>query len=372
MPRKLNEINRNLAFVICLFFASSAFAQKYSNEFLSIGAGARAQGMGNAMVAGVDDVTSAYWNPAGLVRIKETTGLQAMAMHAEWFAGVGNYDYLGVSIPMRNKRRLALSMIRFGIDGIPNTLSLFEDDGTVNYNNILEFSAADYAFLLTYAQPLKVRSGDLSIGGNMKIIRRIIGTFADSWGFGVDVGAQYRKGNFQFGLLAKDLTTTFNAWSINYTDQEKVILLQTGNDLPDLSTNEITKQGFNLGAAYTVDAGIVKITPEVNMVMTTDGKRNVLLSGNTFSADLAFGVEVNYKNSVFLRGGVDQFQEELNFDGSKSLLARPSLGIGLNMGSFRVDYAFGDLDDSRNTYSHVVSLLLDLKIREREDADFWE
>lgn len=341
-------------------------AQKYSNEFLSIGVSGRAQALGNAMVAGVDDVTAAYWNPAGLTQIKETTGLQLSAMHAEWFAGVGNYDYFGVSIPMRNRRRMALSMIRFGIDGIPNTLSLFEDDGTINYDNIVEFSAADYAFLLSYAQPVKIGSGDLSLGGNVKIVRRLVGTFADSWGFGIDLGAQYRLGNLQLGLLAKDITTTFNAWTVNFTEQEKIVLLQTGNDLPNLSSNEITKPGINLGAGYQVEAGIVSVRPEVNFILTTDGKRNVLAPGDPLSLDLAMGLEVGYKNSVFLRAGVDQFQKQIEFDGTETTQMRPSLGIGLKAAAFRVDYAYTDLGDARNTYSHVISLLLSLKKRQND------
>ena len=130
---------------IVLFFCllgNPIFAQKYSNEFLSIGVSANAQALGNAVVAQVDDVTAAYWNPAGLANISSETGLQIGAMHAEWFAGIGKFDYLGVTLPMANSnRRLGISLIRFGIDGIPNTLSLYEDDGTVNYDNIVEFSA---------------------------------------------------------------------------------------------------------------------------------------------------------------------------------------------------------------------------------------
>ncbi|MEO1628986.1 MAG: hypothetical protein AAFV25_27815 [Bacteroidota bacterium] len=40
---------------------------KYSNEFLSLGIGARAQAMSTAQVASTEDVLSTFWNPAGLV-----------------------------------------------------------------------------------------------------------------------------------------------------------------------------------------------------------------------------------------------------------------------------------------------------------------
>jgi hypothetical protein len=43
---------------------------KYAGEFLSIGIGGRALGMGSAAVALASDVTAGYWNPAGLVNVK--------------------------------------------------------------------------------------------------------------------------------------------------------------------------------------------------------------------------------------------------------------------------------------------------------------
>jgi len=90
---------------ILLVIANSSFSQKYSNEFLNIGVGARAQAMGNAFVASVDDVTAGFWNPAGLAGIDMKKGIQVGAMHAEWFGGVGKYDYLGAVIPFKDGKR---------------------------------------------------------------------------------------------------------------------------------------------------------------------------------------------------------------------------------------------------------------------------
>ena len=64
---------------------------KYSNEFLSLGIGARAYGMGGAVVSSVNDVTAGYWNPAGLVEIKDN--IQLSFMHNEQFAGIAKHDY---------------------------------------------------------------------------------------------------------------------------------------------------------------------------------------------------------------------------------------------------------------------------------------
>src|SRR5262245_39145801 len=69
--------------------------RKYSNEFLNIGVGARALGMGNANVASTEGVNAGYWNPSGL--LKQKNDLEVGLMHAEYFAGIAKYDYLGAS-----------------------------------------------------------------------------------------------------------------------------------------------------------------------------------------------------------------------------------------------------------------------------------
>lgn len=350
--------------LILFFFGVSNHlaAQKYSNEFLNIGIGARAQALGNAVVANVDDVTAGYWNPAGLAALDREAGLQFSAMHAEWFAGIGKFDYLAATMPLANQDgRLALSIIRFGIDGIPNTLSLYEADGTVNYDNIVEFSAADYAFIGSYGQRTKALGGKLWVGGNVKVVRRIIGSFANSWGFGIDLGAQYRSGNFAAGIMARDLTNTFNAWRVQFTEQEKQVLLATGNDLPELSSLELTRPQIQMGASYLFQFEKVGLRPELDLFVTTDGKRNTLLPGDPFSIDPALGVEADYKKLVYLRAGVNQFQRSTDFDGKENIALRPSLGVGLHISRLQIDYAYTDLGDAQNRYSHVISLLLELR-----------
>ena len=351
------------AFISNLLTIIHLHAQKYSNEFLSIGVGARAQGMGNAVIASIDDVTAGYWNPAGLASFGVNDGLQLGAMHAEWFAGVGKFDYLGMTLPSSSgQRRVGLSLIRFGIDDIPNTLSLFDDDGTVNYDNISSFSAADYAFIGSYAQKLKAKEGNnFYVGGNVKVIRRVIGTFASSWGFGLDLGMQYHFGKLKFAAVGRDITSTFNAWNVTFSDKEKAVLLATGNELPDINSLEVTKPQVLIGAAYTFELKKFNISPEFNLVATTDGKRNTLISGDPISIDPSLGVEVNYNDFLFLRAGISQFQQETDFAGDQYYISRPSIGVGLKLFSLRVDYAYTDLGDSQDRYSHIVSLQVDLK-----------
>src|SRR6476660_3565921 len=189
---KLKELTAFLLAIIACVDGAGQF-RKYSNEFLNIGAGARGLAMGSAQVASVNDGTAGYWNPAGLVYIKDKP--QVNVMHAEYFAGIGKYDYASIAIPTTgNKRVIGVTTLRFAVDDIMNTLFLVEPDGSINYNNIQAFSSADYGFIFSLAQKLKQTSNkNLQFGVNAKVIHRHVGSFAKAWGFGLDAGLQYSK-----------------------------------------------------------------------------------------------------------------------------------------------------------------------------------
>ncbi|MCY7409020.1 MAG: PorV/PorQ family protein [Chitinophagales bacterium] len=337
----------------------SLFAQffKYSNEFLNIGVGARGLGMSGAMVASTSDVTSAYWNPAGLALMDKKFDLGLM--HSEYFAGIAKYDYAGVALPLQDKvksRTLAFSLIRFGVDDIPNTLFLIEPDGSINYNNITSFSVADYAFLISYAQKLPIEG--MRIGGNLKIVHRTAGDFAASWGMGIDAGLQYDKKKWKFGAVVKDITTTFNAWSYNFTAEEQAIFAQTNNLIPENSV-ELTAPQLIFGAGYEFSFSKNKISllPEIDLDCTFDGQRNTLISGSFVSIDPKVGVEAGYKHIIYLRAGVGNFQHVTNIDSSRVLTVQPNMGVGIKLNSVSIDYALTNLGDlSGSLYSHVFSL----------------
>jgi hypothetical protein len=140
--------------LLCVSVFVQAQAPKYSNEFLTIGVGARALGMAGAQVSQVSDVTAGYWNPAGLVNTEGDR--QVALMHSEYFAGIGKYDYGAITAPIDSMRHFGFSVLRFGIDDIANTIDLIDKDGVVLYNNVTSFSAADYAFLLSYSSQTKI------------------------------------------------------------------------------------------------------------------------------------------------------------------------------------------------------------------------
>ena len=354
-----------------LFFSYKSFSQfrKYSNEFLNIGAGARGLAMGNAQVASVSDATAGYWNPAGLTGVKDNPN--ATLMHAEYFSGIAKYDYASVAIPVQeNKRTLGFSLLRFAVDDIPNTLFLVEPDGSINYNNIQTFSSADYAFLFSFAQNLKQsEKRNISFGANAKVIYRKVGHFASAWGFGIDAGVQMHGEKWNAGIVARDLTTTFNAWSYKFTDKEKEVLYLTKNDIPVKST-ELTAPRLVIGGGYNFNFGkSVKLLAEANLDVTFDGKRNTVLAGNTVSADPHLGLEATIKDVFFVRGGITNFQKALadgdTLNQKKVWIYQPSIGAGFKIKNVMLDYAFTNLANQSNPlYTHVISLRIVLKKKE--------
>jgi hypothetical protein len=354
-------MNRLIAAALAFLSVNAGFGQirKYSNEFLAIGVSARALGMSNSVVASVTDVTSGYWNPAGLNQM--AFDMQLGFMHSEYFGGIAKYDYGAIAFPSKDRaRRMAFSLIRLGVDDIPNTLRLIEPDGSVNYNNVTSFSVADYAFIFSYAQPIKWKN--LNVGGNAKIIHRKAGSFAKAWGFGFDLGAQWERNHWKLGLMARDITTTFNAWSFGFTAEEEQILLLTGNEVPDNSL-ELTAPRLIVGGAY-VDNVTEKlsVTGELNLDITTDKRRNVLIAASPFSLDPHIGVELGYAGIVFLRSGLGNIQRHLSDSSTDQVLTMQlNLGVGLKLKSFAIDYAYTDLGDQAEAlYSHVFSLRADI------------
>ena len=355
------QLTISLLLAIVFPLVSAAQFRKYSNEFLNIGAGARGMAMGNAQVASVEDATAGYWNPAGLTGVKDHPN--ATIMHAEYFAGIAKYDYAALAIPIHdNKRTLGFSILRFAIDDIPNTLFLVEPDGSINYNNIQSFSSADYAFLFSFAQSIKeTDEKHISVGANAKVIYRKVGTFATAWGFGLDAGIQMRGKKWRAGLVARDITTTFNAWSFKFTEQEKEVLYLTNNDIPVKST-ELTAPRVILGGGYDFRISkSINLLAEANADITFDGKRNTVITSSLLSVDPHLGIEASIKKVFFVRAGISNFQKALadgdTLNQKKVWIYQPSLGAGFKINNVSLDYAFSNLANQSNPlFTHVFSL----------------
>jgi hypothetical protein len=352
-------------FTTIFFLSATAQFRKYSNEFLNIGAGARGLAMGSAQIASVMDGTAGYWNPAGLVGVKDHPQLNVM--HAEYFTGIGKYDYASIVFPtVNNKRVFAITGLRFAVDDIMNTLFLVEPDGSINYNNIQAFSSADYAFLLSFAQKLKENSNkNIHFGLNAKIIHRSVGKFAKAWGFGIDAGLQIIHDKWKFGIAGRDITSTFNSWSFSFTEKEKQTLYLTNNEIPVKST-EMTAPRLVVGVARDFKLSKkVNLLAEANFDITFDGQRNTVISSDPVSIDPKLGLECNFNNVFFVRAGINNFQKALadgdTLNQKKVWIYQPGAGAGFRISNVTIDYAFTNLANQSNPlFTHVFSLRLDL------------
>lgn len=330
--------------------------RKYSNEFMNIGVDAAALGMSNAVVATTRDVNSGYWNPAGLIHLEDH---QVSLMHANYFANIAQYDYLAYASSIDDRSAWGISLIRFGVDDILNTTELIDSQGNIDYNRISLFSTADYGFTFSYARKLPVPG--FQYGVNTKVIRRIIGKFASSWGFGFDVGIQFEKNDWQFGLMLRDITTTYNVWNIDEAEYKKIANAIPGENQELPESTEITAPKVQLGIAKKFIIHYdYSILAAANMNMRF-AKTNDLISTDFVSVDPAVGLEFGYTDLVFLRAGVGNFQNVAQLDSSEKVGFQPNIGLGFKYKGIQIDYALTDLgNQSTALYSNIFSVKVDL------------
>ncbi len=328
-------------------------ARHYSNEFLNIGVDARSLAMGNAVVANIANGTAGYWNPSGLSAVN---GKQLNLMHAAYFANIAQYDYLSYANTMDKRTGYNISLIRFGVDNIMNTTQLIDAQGNINYDRISYFSAADYA--LSFSAGRKNVFKGMSIGATAKLIYRHIGDFAQGFGFGFDVGAQYQLKKWQLGLMLRDITTTFNYWSVNKDRFDEISQAVAGQNQTAPNSVELTLPKMQLGVARSFH-----LKSNLDLLTELDlnarfFKMHSLISSDVISLEPALGLEFTYYKLAFIRLGVNNFRNEDFFDENR-LKFQPNAGLGFKYKGIAIDYGLTNIG-SDGFYSHVFSLSVDL------------
>jgi len=340
--------------ILVLLLYSQNIAQgisigKYAGEFLAGGVGARAIGMGSAFVALANDGTAGYWNPAGLSEINYP---QVILMHANRFSGEVNYDYLSVSLPWNDKNAIGISVIRLGIDRIPDTRNALLDYGFDNLsgtndegegNGILDpgsherldiskiryFSNTDYAFLFSFS---KVKNKAISYGANIKLLRRSIGENS-ALGVGFDVGILYKADSgLRLGANLMDITTTLVAW--------------------DNGTKELISPTIKTGLAYmyTIPYFDIIVTPLVDWDIRFENRKYAsYLNLGAISCDMHYGLELCIKRRMYIRGGINDIKKF-------------STGAGISLPKLFIDYSFVSFngeDGLGNSHRVSLSLIID-------------
>ena len=240
-----------------------------------------------------------------------------------------------------------------------DTTELIDSQGNIDYNRIRLFSTADYGFTFSYAR--KLNFSGLQYGVNAKVIRRIIGKFASSWGFGFDAGLQFEKNDWQFGLMLRDITNTNNVWNIDEAAYKKIADAIPGQNQELPESTEITAPKAQLGLSkkfiIRYDYSILAAA-NINMRFA---KTNDLLSTDFISVDPALGFEFGYTDLVFLRAGAGNFQNIQQLDGAEKVGFQPNIGLGFKYKGIQVDYALTNLGNQNTTlYSNIFSVKVDL------------
>ena len=346
--------------------ASAQRIAKYGADFLAGGVGARALGMGGTHVALAQDVTAAYWNPAGLHQLQYP---EIAYMHVERFAGAVSFDYGGAALPVTEQSTVSFSFFRSGVNDIVNTLEAWDpalDQPKPNYESfITRFSAADYAFFLGYAR--HVTEG-FTVGLTGKVVRRTIGDFADAWGYSFDLGAQYRTERLRLGVNLQDLSTMLQSWSVNpdafqATDGDGTPIPfedAFGQDLPEGGTELVLPVvRFGSGVVLPV-AEAHQVTLGADLDLAFDGQQAFVPNIGDVSFHPRVGGEYAYKEVVALRAGINRIQvgDAIGLD------VTPSLGAGLTLQQLSIDFSFGDfagLAAEDLGYSYRISAQLRLE-----------
>jgi hypothetical protein len=356
-PNTIKSLYSSL--LLSLFFIPTVYAQsfttaKYGNDFLSIGAGARALGMGSAYVASANDVTAAYWNPAGLFGLKN---YQASYMHSERFSGVVSYDYAGFALPVNDRGVLAISAFRQGVDNIKNTLNVYNDaNGIPDPTQITTFSATDMAVFVTYANQLRE---NVNWGVSAKVLNSKIGPFANAWGYSLDVGLQGNRDKLSWGVNVMDISTLMKFWSVDKDALSNISTIYE-DELPT-GQNERILPTLKAGLAKEFFLPDLRVTAAADVDIRFDGRKTFYLNSGDISYEPNLGVEFTYKELVHIRAGLTGFSTD---EFSSKLYANPTIGAGLNIGMVQVDYGFSRSPfDLGNT--HRVSLLASLPVKQK-------
>jgi hypothetical protein len=337
-----DPIRALLAALLVAFLPLSAGATKYAGEFMKIPVGARAVGMGGAFSAVVDDATSPFWNPAGMVYLPYK---EAFLQHAEQFGSLVNHDFGGAVWPMKNgeERRSAfgIALTRVSVDDIPITprpggLHAPEDflddgrDGTaltgdpgegdgvwepgerllITSDDLFLASSADMAVGLSFARQ---RGLHWAWGGTVKFVHQSIpdtipGEHVTSFGAGLDAGLLYMPTDaITLSAVMHDLTTTYLTWS-NGTRELVVPNLVTGSAI-----NFYPAEGHAL-------------TWGTDLAWDFEGRKlDAELKLGFLNADLRTGLEYWYRSTLALRAGLNG--KDLDF------------GAGVRYRHFGADYA---------------------------------
>ena len=349
-------VKLGLVFFIVTLLGNNVAAQvaKYTNSYLQLGYSAQYEALGRSAQATSYSLGMERANPASLAQHKKR--FMAGGSFSSIFTGMGTLMYAGVAMRLDSVSSASVSLLRFGVDGIQNTLDWRDEAGNDDYGRIRRFGIADYALFLSYGRTGFMWAG-FAVGGTAKVLYRDEGGFATGVGLGVDLAANYSFGAWRFAAVVRDVTSTWVLWFI---EAKKLSRVRNGKELNTTPARaaEGTIPSLELAVAYSrtfrksLSWGATLCFNE-----RFDGREYTPLYLGSVSFSPAVGLWGSYRNLVFLRLGAHQLQQIPLTRTSQALSFTPTAGIGLQGWGLRIDYAFSaPLATVSARLNHLVSI----------------
>jgi hypothetical protein len=304
--------------------------------FLKIGVSPRAAGMGEAFVATANDLSSTYWNPAGLSWL---TSNEVLFAHTNWIADL-RHNFAAASLNVEDVGTFGLSFISLSAPDQEVT-TVEKPEGTGEF-----FSYQDLAVGISFSRKLTDR---FSFGATAKYVSQTIYRVGAT-GIAFDVGTLYMipGTDLRIGMSLTNFGTKLQFTGDNLErpiDVDPATTGETNRATAFLKTEQWDMPlSFKVALAYDFHlADNVRFTLAVDAVNPNDNKENLNL-----------GAELGYDEYLFLRGGF----RGLNIDQREGGL---SLGGGVSVplaGDFRaiVDYAYNDFGRLKSIHRFAVGL----------------
>ncbi len=298
--------------------SAKAFTKKAvgttGSNFLNLGVGARALGMGGAYSSIAEGASAVYWNPAGLVQISK---LSASFMRANYVADI-NYQYVAFAQRLGPSSVITGSVLMTDIGRIDRRDMDNKDMGT--------FSPKDEAWTISYSKAileLSDRERDVSMGVSAKYIKSRIVNSAEGVGF--DLGVM-----------------TYHFTAVPY--RISAVLQNLGVGLEFDKHRESLPFVFRFGGS---------VSPFKNLLLATDV---VLPKGN--SPHILLGTELTMEPAERSR---ISFRLGCNTRRVSDEIGGISLGLGFGLHFFTIDYAWIPMGELGHT--HRFSLTFDFPYR---------
>jgi long-subunit fatty acid transport protein len=295
-----------------------------SLQFLKIGVGGRATGMGETFIAVADDISALYWNPAGLMQFE---GNGVHFTHSEWLVDL-NHEFFGGVYKLGNNNAFGISVISLNTPSMQKTTE-FQPGGTGEY-----FKYGDLGIGLTYAKRL---TEQFSFGLTFRYVEETLAELKMR-GFMFDLGTYYWTGlsNTRFAVTIS-----------NFGPQVKPsgsVTTSTGGTLSEFQQFPPPTM-FRIGFAYDpIDNKTNKLTTSIQLNHPNDNAENLNL-----------GAEYSYKNFLFLRGGY-----KFNVD-SEDFTAGVGFKTPISITKTSIDYSIANFKDLGFTHRISINLMFEKK-----------